>query len=388
MLKLVQTKKFLSVFSIVFIILALLATPLVQFVQNKTHAAGEDATIYFGNAGNTAPVTNIFIPLNTTTKTVNLYMDVGSINVNGFDLKITTTGNLIFSKVDDAEDGNKFTTKVFADITNGGHTLRYTKVSTNTTGVIKGTLNLAVITFITPQQAGTGTVSFEAVTVTSPAFNNGLTVAKTPLTYTVDLPDKVTPTLPPGTIPTNTPIPTPTVNPNSTQFVFTIILPGIGGDKGNQLPIHIQRQLTVEVFDRTNKKLITKTGIVTFDPTSGQFTGSIDMGNSLNNGPYTVKVTTMSFLRKLIAGIQDVTPGSSYKMPETTLVPGDINGDNILDMKDYNIYVSCFNTKQDNKTCGQNRVPADLNDDGRNDTPNDLTDYKLLFASFANREGD
>lgn len=380
------------------LIVVVLAVQIIPHVGTKAYAA-DQATVYVGLPTDATPLTDFFVQLNTPTTTLGLYLDVGSININGFDIKVTTTGNLIFKQVDDVADGQLFTTKVFSDVTQAGHTLRYTKVSTNTGGIIKGTLHIGDIVFTTPKTPGTGTVAFDAVMVTAPAFTNGLSVTKIPMNYNAESLDKVTPTLPPGVfpsstpiptgtpIPTNTPVPTPTIDPRHSQFVFTLILPGIGGT-GNKNPIYIQRPIKVEVFDRTNKLIATKDGIINFDATAGNYGGTIDMGDKLTNGPYTVKVSVARYLRKLIAGIQDVVPGSTYQLPETTLEVGDINGDNVIDIKDYNLYVSCFNTKQDSGTCGNNRVLADLNDDGRNDTPTDLTDYKLLFASFANQKGD
>lgn len=58
-------------------------------------------------------------------------------------------------------------------------------------------------------------------------------------------------------------------------------------------------------------------------------------------------------------------------------------GDNVLDIRDYNIFVSCFGSRLNTSTC-LNKEAADLNDDGVVDS----SDFTLLFASFQTQYGD
>ncbi len=134
--------------------------------------------------------------------------------------------------------------------------------------------------------------------------------------------------------PTNTPVPTSIPVPGHTTLGLTLSLQGVGtaSSGANTQPLHQQRQMSVQVFDTTNRQVGTDiTTTVTFDKSTGLFTGVVDAG-TLSSRIYTVKVKTDRYLRKLVSGIQTITKGQPNIMPQTTLTVGDINNDNFLNI--------------------------------------------------------
>jgi hypothetical protein len=209
----------------------------------------------------------------------------------------------------------------------------------------------------------------------------------TPTTYAY-----VTPTPSPALYPTNTPMPYNTPVPGSTTLAVQLALHGLGkgGDSvspnglGNTTPVHSQRTVTVDVYDVTNVMVDSESQVVTFDPTSGYFTGVISLANSIAGGTYTVKVKTDQFLRSIVPGIQTIVSGQTNTLPKTTLITGDINNDNQLNILDYNVLMGCYSDLSPATNCAAgDQVKADITDDG---AVNQF-DYNLFLRELTNRGG-
>jgi hypothetical protein len=220
--------------------------------------------------------------------------------------------------------------------------------------------------------------------------------------------------------PTNTPIPTPTSVPpspttNSTQPTATLIptnLPGAtntpvpgstilnillslhgigtGGDSvnqnasGNTSPLRADRTVTVEIYDVQNQLVLTKQTTVSYDGASGKFVGSLDLGPEFNSGVYTVKIKTDQFLRGLVSGIQTITTGQTTSLPDLVLVSGDVNGDNQVNIVDYNLLIGCYSDLLPAIDCTPaNNTLTDLNDDGNVNQ----FDYNLFLRELTNVGG-
>lgn len=181
----------------------------------------------------------------------------------------------------------------------------------------------------------------------------------------------------------------PTTKPG-TKLGVQLVLHGLGkgGDSinpsngGNTNPRHPQRSVTVDLFDIQNQQTTTKTGTVTYASASGKFTGTLDVGNQVN-GSYIIKVKSDQFLRSQVAGMPTTKDGVTV-LPETTLISGDVNGDNALNILDYNIILGCFSDLAPAQSCtiSQQRM-ADLTDDGK---VNQL-DYNLFLREVATHTG-
>jgi hypothetical protein len=108
------------------------------------------------------------------------------------------------------------------------------------------------------------------------------------------------------------------------------------------------------------------------------------MGTSLLSGVYTVKIKADQFLRVLIPGIQTITAGSTAQIPTTTLISGDINNDNAVNILDYNILMGCYSDFLPASNCNSvDAVRADITDDGNVDQ----FDYNLFLRELTNIGG-
>src|SRR3989344_21371 len=191
-------------------------------------------------------------------------------------------------------------------------------------------------------------------------------------------------------------VPTPTIPAGNTIFAVTIGLDGIGttGDNANpgdssgsnRNPARPSRNVRVEVFDGNDNPVANRPGTIIYNATSGKFTGNINM-ETLASGNYSVKVKSDGYLRRLIPGIQNVTLGQTYNVPSVNLVTGDINGDNAINILDYNILISCSIFNINPTVCNTEisyKLLADLDDNG---VVNQF-DYNLFLRELSVQNGD
>ena len=186
--------------------------------------------------------------------------------------------------------------------------------------------------------------------------------------------------------------PTPTFVPGSTLLSFAVGLHGIGtaGDSanpnstGNMDPLHPTRVITVQVYDVQNQLVASQEGTILYNKTTGKFNGTVNLGSSFATGLYTVKVKTDQYLRALVPGIQTITAGKTNTLPLVTLIAGDINGDNVINIIDYNILIGCYSDLLPATNCSAtNKVLSDLNDDGHVN----MYDYNLFLRELTNIGG-
>lgn len=184
---------------------------------------------------------------------------------------------------------------------------------------------------------------------------------------------------------TNAPVP-------STKLSLNLSLHGIGtagdaanpGVGGNKNPKHPQREVTVQVFNAQNQIAVTKKGQVEYDQETGTFKGVVDLGSTITNGLYTIKVKSPQYLNTLVSGIQTFITGTTHQLPEVFMVNGDINNDNVLNILDYDILLGCYSDIAPPVSCvDNNAVMADLNDDG---VVNQF-DYNLFLRELTNVSG-
>lgn len=184
----------------------------------------------------------------------------------------------------------------------------------------------------------------------------------------------------------------PTVVQGSTRLSIEVALHGIGkgGDKVNPTsqspitPIRLQRQVTIDIVNTQNVVILTKQGTVTYDATSGIFKGTIDMGNTLSSGSYTIRMKTNQFLRGMVPSLQTITAGKEHKLAKVTLGTGDINNDNSISITDFNILMSCYSDLRASANCSSgNKLNADLSDDGSVNA----IDYNIFIRAISNQGG-
>jgi hypothetical protein len=95
------------------------------------------------------------------------------------------------------------------------------------------------------------------------------------------------------------------------SFALNLVLHGIGsgGDVvnvggGNPNPQTIERPVQMQFFDAQNRPAGTATGVVTYDPTSGTYKGTVSL--PLQSGAYTALVTTDNYIQSTPRGIIQV----------------------------------------------------------------------------------
>lgn len=206
--------------------------------------------------------------------------------------------------------------------------------------------------------------------------------------------------------------PAPSAAPTGaeTPLSFKLLLHGIGSagdnpnpngsDLSNKNPLHPQRNLQVEVFDTNNQLVASVSGPLSlnFDDKNGFFTGKLDLGPGFREGNYNLKVKTDRYLKKRVPGIQLIKRGQENQVPQTALVAGDVNGDNNLNVLDYNAFLDCGygeieplamldpNSKF-NRTVCQAHKPAELVDIDDNGVINS-SDYNLFLRELSVQNGD
>ncbi|MCL4354550.1 hypothetical protein M1349_03745 [Patescibacteria group bacterium] len=166
-----------------------------------------------------------------------------------------------------------------------------------------------------------------------------------------------------------------------TTFNIEVKLPGIGGNTQvgeNPSPKNQTRSVVLSIFDSADKLVKKVPGTVKFDGTTYSYKGTVTVGSEVPAGSYTVKLNLDNTLVKRVPGIQTVGSGT-VNLPTVTLIPGDLDGDNVLDLHDYNDFISCFGSKQ----CTEKKL-ADFNDDGVIDE----IDLNILKIGLAVRNGD
>ncbi len=176
----------------------------------------------------------------------------------------------------------------------------------------------------------------------------------------------------------------PTVPAVATGASVTASLPGIGRSTIpslgiNNNPKRSQRTVDVKILNSSNQQVALVKSNINYDASTGKYKGSVNLGNNFKTGTYIVKIRLDNTLWKAAAGIQNITAGQTYTIPDTIYVSGDINQDNEISLIDYNAIRSCYGTKSCSAKTG-----ADLNDDGKVDE----VDLNILFAGLAKRQGD
>lgn len=189
--------------------------------------------------------------------------------------------------------------------------------------------------------------------------------------------------------------PTPSASASATFLSLTAYLHGIGGSGdntnpndsrlSNKSPQHLQKSATVYIFDNQNLLISSNSGSLTYAPANGNFIGNINIGSNVPQGQYTIKIQTSAHLLRLVPGIQTIMPQQTNAIPAVSLIAGDVNNDNMLNILDYNMIINCYSDLLPAKACTDaNKILTDLNDDNAVNQ----VDYNLFLREISVQGGD
>jgi hypothetical protein len=248
--------------------------------------------------------------------------------------------------------------------------------------------------YVIIQEPTTPTIAATATPIPTATIAPTATIIPTAILSPTIEPTIVATTVP-SLDPTETPQPTPTFTPLATKLAFSVSLHGIGnsGDNANptlsnlsnKQPQFPSRNVIITIYNDTNQLALTKPGIITYNDASGTFNGTIDMGTTLTEGDYTVRIKEATHLRRLIPGIVHLKPDSANNLTPVALVTGDVNGDNTINILDYNLLVDCYSDLLPAVSCTpENKIKTDLNDNG------DVNqfDYNLFLREVTVQSGN
>lgn len=196
--------------------------------------------------------------------------------------------------------------------------------------------------------------------------------------------------------PTPTPQQLVSTKSSLTSMNMTIYLDDIGsrGDNtnptdssySNKNPQDTTLYADIWVYTTDNNLIASGTGTFTYNTTKGAYTGDIPISAGFPTGEYLIAVKTNSHLRKMIDQIQTITANQDNIITPVSLVAGDVNNDNSLNILDYNLLLGCYSdlTAAPNCPTQQDKVNSDLNDDG---AVNQI-DYNIFIRELASQLGD
>lgn len=173
---------------------------------------------------------------------------------------------------------------------------------------------------------------------------------------------------------------------NDMQIQVSVKIPGIGLG-GNVKPINLTRAVQVNVYavanttnGSANTPTVTGNGFLLYDG-SNYFTGVIHL--DLPNGVYYFTVHVPYTLSKLVMPqFQTLSFSQLNVLPVVTVVPGDVLNQDVLNIQDYNAFLSDILACNDVQNCPDLSI-IDLNNDG----VANATDYNILLQSFATVQG-
>lgn len=417
-----------NIFITISLLIILMGLPLFVFISSKTtnpHSHANAATTLYLTPSSSA---NAPLQYNTgETVSFGVYINPGTNLVSYTKLelqydptKFQPSGTSPFSP-----NSAVFPTILSGPVNNSGDFLIALSVGSNPTSAIATVEQIGTFTLtaIAPTTTSPTVVSFgpntevlsiassdqsneNVLSTTIPAYVSLLAPTPTPgpvlLSPTQSAAVTPLPTVIPTPKPSVTPAPpttapqaaTPTISQNGTTLLFTVYLPDIGqfGDSAdptnysdsNQNPLHPQRSVDAFILNAANTIIASESGTIDYNGANGNFTGAITFPN-LSANDYRVEIQSPAYLRRLITGIQVLGPDQLYTMPPVYMAGGDFNGDNLINILDYNLLMGCYSDLLPASSCTpQMKALTDLYDAGQVNS----VDYNLFLREISVQSGD
>lgn len=379
------------------IIARLLTTP-----TNTRQEASGNARLYF------TPTTTSSSPIQKNvndTVTLNLMVDPGSAAVSfiRFDIEYDASKLSIGGPSAVQINTSAFPATLEGPILSSGKVAVSVSVGSDPTKAVTSVKQVASITFTASAVTdGATQITFgEMSQILSISANSSATdnVLGTTTPAYLQIGTNLATSTPPIYTPTP---PSGTPDPNKTTLTLSLLFHGIGsagdtknpdGEFSNKIPINQERTLNVQLVNEDNQLVATKLITAFYNSNEGTFDSHYVLNDPLPKGDYILKVKTEPYLRKLMPGFMTVEPGKKNVMEVTELITGDINGDNVINVLDYNILFDCGygaieplpivdpDSSYHNKSCRAHleKKYADLDDNGTIDS----TDYNLFIRELS-----
>ncbi|MGI8420127.1 MAG: VWA domain-containing protein [Candidatus Levyibacteriota bacterium] len=199
-----------------------------------------------------------------------------------------------------------------------------------------------------------------------------------------------------GTIPTVVATATPAPTSGATTMNITVSLDGIGnrGDNtnpndsslSNKNPQRKSLNASIQIYDLSNELVAKGEGTITYNSAKGTYQGPLTIQSGFPSGQYIIKITADNHLRKRVDGVQSITAGQANTIKPVSLVTGDDNNDNTINILDYNLLLNCYSDINAATKCSSTTVKysTDMNDDG---SVNQV-DYNLFLRELATQPGE
>ena len=297
------------------LILILLVIPLTIIVSKKPQENRTQAT---------ASSTLSFLPASTSSNPI-----ISSIGATiPLDIHLDPGTNLVsLVKLDITYDPTKFSASPSSLIANSsafpvildapvvanGHITATFTIGSDPTRAIQAPVTVGTLTLTVLGSVASSNVAFASGTqISSLGLQDQASenVLASSLPAVIDVPPLPSNTPTPSTIPSSTPTITLMPTPVNTRVTMTLFLHNIGnsGDNvnpslfttSNKNPLHPNRNISFFVYDANAQLVLQQNSTLNYSSASGNFTGSIDLGQPLT-GRYSLYVKTDSFLRRLIA---------------------------------------------------------------------------------------
>lgn len=236
------------------------------------------------------------------------------------------------------------------------------------------------------------TVSPSPSSSPTPTGDTNPTNSPTP-TATITPTSTPSPTLSPSPSPTSVPtieIHPPTTTPTASQdygtahVTFDVLIPGIGGNVWggeNNNPVRHARSFGIHFYNAQDNQIKQQEVTLTYNGSSYVGTATV---TGIPMDSYTVRIELNNSLLKVIPGVVKINNDTTTSTPQVTLVMGNIENSNgyhnVLDILDYNAFLKCFS----GPCVGAEKQLSDLNDDDRID----VRDLNILLRGFSSRNSN
>ncbi len=345
-------KKKLTLVAFLFLLLITIPVTLILISQQQDtrSKAAASTTMYFEPvSSSTAPITKNV----GDTIDLDIYVDPGSNLVTFIRYQVTfDTTKLQLSTTEPITLNKAIFSSVEGPVVANGTVAQSVSIGSDPTKAIQkvtkiGTLHFKAIgpTAQTPTSIVFGNLTQSLSSAGSDQASQNVLSSTTPANIIINGTANTSPQ--PSIAATS--VPQPTIS--GTSVAFTIILHGIGvgGDNpnptgnsmSNKNPLHPQRNLAFDVTDTNNNLVASGSAPISFEPNEGFFTGRVGLDKSVPPGNYNIKVKTDGYLRRLVPGIVQIKANEENKLAVTHLVAADTNGDNFLNVIDYNALLDC-----------------------------------------------